>query len=126
MGMYHCRKGWGKGVATWGNHLLAIFLGLNITVPVLPFLIAQDFYKNFGHVWVGAMGSFVFSGEVLLTFEGRPRPLLDSLRFELLNEEFIGFTFVSVVSFPSCYYISIVGVVRVRTILTLLERQLLI
>ena len=35
MGMYHCRKGWGKGVATWGNHLLAIFLGLNITVLVL-------------------------------------------------------------------------------------------
>ena len=63
------------------------------------------------------MGSFVFSGEVLLTFEGRPRPLLDSLRFGLLNEEFIGFTFVSVVSFPSCCYICIVGVVRVRTIL---------
>ena len=60
------------------------------------------------------MGSFVFSGEVLLTFEGRPRPLLDSLRFGLLNEEFMGFTFVSVVSFPSCYYICIVGVVRVR------------
>ena len=35
MGMYHCRKGWGKGVATWGNHLLAIFLGLNFTVLVL-------------------------------------------------------------------------------------------
>ena len=35
MGMYHCRKRWGKGVATWGNHLLAIFLGLNITVLVL-------------------------------------------------------------------------------------------
>ena len=63
------------------------------------------------------MGSFVFSGEVLLTFEGRPQPLLDSLRFGLLNEEFIGFTFVSVVSFPSCCYICIVGVVRVRTIL---------
>ena len=63
------------------------------------------------------MVSFVFSGEVLFTFEGRPRPLLDSLRFGLLNEEFIGFTFVSVVSFPSCYYICIVGVVRVRMIL---------
>ena len=60
------------------------------------------------------MGSFVFSGEVLLTFEGRPRPLLDCLRFGLLNEEFIGFTFVSVVSFPSCYYICFVVVVRVR------------
>ena len=35
MGMYDCRKGWGKGVATWGNHLLAIFLGLDITVLVL-------------------------------------------------------------------------------------------
>ena len=116
----------GKGVATWGDHLLAIFLGLNITVLVLPFLVAQDFYKNFGPVWVGDMGSFVFSGEVLLTFEGRPRPLLDSLRFGLLNEEFIGFAFVSVVSFPSCYYICIVGVVRVRTILIFLERQLLI
>ena len=55
------------------------------------------------------MGSFVFSGDVLLTF--------DSLRFGLLNEEFIGFTFVAVESFPSCYYICIVGVVRVRTIL---------
>ena len=59
----------------------------------------------------------MFSGEVLLTFEGRPRPLLDSWRFGLLNEEFIGFTFVSVVSFPSCYYICIVGIVRVTTIL---------
>ena len=59
----------------------------------------------------------MFSGEVLLTFEGRPRPLLDSLRFGLLNEEFIGFTFVFVVSFPSCYYICFVGVVRMRTIL---------
>ena len=59
----------------------------------------------------------MFSGEVLLPFEGRPRPLLDSLRFGLLNEEFIGFTFVSVVSFQSCYYICIVGVVRVRAIL---------
>ena len=68
----------------------------------------------------------MFSGEVLLTFEGRPRPLLDSLRFRLLNEEFIGFTFVSVVSFPSCYYICIVRVVRVRTILIFLERQLLV
>ena len=72
------------------------------------------------------MGSFVFSGEVLLTLEGRPRPLLDNLRFGLLKEEFIGFTFVSVVSFSSCYYICIVGVVRVRTILNFLERQLLI
>ena len=122
------------------------------------------------------------------TFEGRPRPLLDSLRFGLLNEEFIagadlgegpdgprappswwnigkrfirkwtesgteksnsgpplsrirllappfwnfwicpsiGFTFVSVVSFPSCYYNCIVGVVRVRTkLIFFLERQLL-
>ena len=66
MGMFRCRKGWGKGVATWGNHLLAIFLGLNITILVLSFLVAQDFYKNFGPVWVGDMGSFVFSGEVLL------------------------------------------------------------
>ena len=72
------------------------------------------------------MGSFVFSGEVLLTIEGRPRPLLDSLHFGLLNEEFIGFTFVSMVSFPSCYYICIVGVECVRTILIFLERQLLV
>ena len=35
MGMYHYRKGLGKGVATCGNRLLAIFLGLNITVLVL-------------------------------------------------------------------------------------------
>ena len=68
------------------------------------------------------MGSFVFSGEVLLSFEGRPRSLLDSLRFGMLNEEFIDFTFVSVVSFLSCYYICIVGVVRVRTILMFFEK----
>ena len=38
----------------------------------------------------------------------------------------IGFTFVSVVSFPSCYYNCIVGVVRVRTkLIFFLERQLL-
>ena len=61
-------------------------------------------------------GASCFLGEFYFFFEGRPRPLLDSLRFGLLNEEFIGFTFVSVVSFPSCYYICIVGVVRVRTI----------
>ena len=62
-------------------------------------------------------GASCFLGKFYSTFEGRPRPLLDSLRFGLLNEEFIGFRFVSVVSFPSCYYICIVGVVRVRTIL---------
>ena len=69
------------------------------------------------------MGSCVFSGEVLLHFEGQPRPLLDSLRFPsfgLLNEEVIGFTFASVVSFLSCYYIRIIDVVRVRTILLFL------
>ena len=81
MGMYHCRKGWGKGVATWGNHFACNILGpkyyctcvTNLIFAFLQaiyinfsFLVAQDFYKNFGPVWVGDMGSFVFSGEVLL------------------------------------------------------------
>ena len=69
MGMYHCKKGWGKGVVTWGNPLLAIFLGLNITVFVLlTFLssLPKIFTRTLDLCGLVIWGSFVFSGEVLL------------------------------------------------------------
>ena len=63
-------------------------------------------------------GAACFLGKFYLILKDNPDLYLIVCAFRLWTaEEVIGFTFVSVVSFLSCYYIRIVGVVRVRTIL---------